>query len=99
MAFETNLSGRSTSSYWPPRSSASPATRAGLSRRPGGEGKPMGCPPSIMVKFCLARAEDCRRNAQQATDPVRQWSWLQMEGDWFVLARGYDSERRTDLSM
>jgi hypothetical protein len=55
--------------------------------------------PSIMVKFCLARAAECRRNAEQATDPVRQWSWLQMEGEWFVLARSYDSERRTSLSV
>ena len=54
---------------------------------------------SCMVKFCLAKAAECRRNAEQATDPFRQRSWLEIEGEWFFLARSYDSERRTDLSV
>ena len=59
----------------------------------------MRSPPSFMIKFCLARAAECRRNAEQATDRFRQWSWLKIEGEWFFLARSYDSERRSDLSV
>ena len=54
---------------------------------------------SFMVKFCFARAAECRRNAELATDPTRRRSWLNTEGKWFLLARSYDSERRTDLSV
>ncbi len=60
---------------------------------------PMRSPPSFMVKFCLARAAECRRNAEQATDRFRQCSWLEIEGEWFFLARSYDSERRTDIYL
>ena len=49
---------------------------------------------SFMVKFCLAKAAECRRNAEQAADPARRRSWLNTEGQWFFLARSYDSERR-----
>ena len=47
-----------------------------------------------MVKFCLAKALECRRGAERATDPSRRQSWLEMEGMWFYLARSYDNERR-----
>jgi hypothetical protein len=50
-----------------------------------------------MIKFCFARAAECRRNAEQATDPSQLRSWLEMEGQWFVLARSYDNQRRTDV--
>jgi hypothetical protein len=49
---------------------------------------------SFMVKFCLAKAVECRRAAEQATDPARRRSWLNTEGQWFFLARSYDNERR-----
>jgi hypothetical protein len=50
--------------------------------------------PSPMIKFCLARAAACRHDAEQATDPSSQQSWLEMESRWFSLARSY--ERRPD---
>jgi hypothetical protein len=50
--------------------------------------------PSPMIKFCLARAAACRRDAEEATDPSSQQSWLEMEDRWFSLARSY--ERRPD---
>ena len=49
-----------------------------------------------MVSFCLARARDCRRSAERATDPFVQQSWRKMEGQWFFLARSYDNERRAE---
>lgn len=49
-----------------------------------------------MVKFCLTKARECRRGAEQATVPSRRKSWVEMEGLWFYLARSYDSERRAD---
>ena len=45
------------------------------------------------LKFCLARATECRRKAEQATGPYRQRSWRDLEGRWFFLARSYDNER------
>jgi hypothetical protein len=51
---------------------------------------------SAMVRFCLARARDCRRNAEHATDPFVERSWREMEGHWFFLARSYDNERRAE---
>ena len=54
-------------------------------------------PPSFMIKFCLARAAECRRKAEQATDSSQQRSWRKMEGRWFFLARSYANERRTDI--
>ena len=57
----------------------------------------MHSPPSFMIKFCLARAAECRRKAEQATDSSQQRSWRKMEGRWFFLARSYANERRTDI--
>jgi hypothetical protein len=56
-----------------------------------------GSPPSFMIKFCLARAAECRRKAEQATDSSQQRSWRKMEGRWFFLARSYANERHTDI--
>jgi hypothetical protein len=56
-----------------------------------------GSPPSFMIKFCRARAAECRRKAEQATDPSQQRSWRKMEGRWFFLARSYANERHTDI--
>src|SRR5262245_32019041 len=51
--------------------------------------------PSCMIKFCIAKAAECRRAADAATDdPSRRQIWLTMEGEWFYLARSYDNERR-----
>jgi hypothetical protein len=49
---------------------------------------------STLIKFCLAKAAECRRGAELATDPSRKQSWLQLEGRWFFLARSYDNGRR-----
>jgi hypothetical protein len=49
---------------------------------------------SCMVKFCLAKAVECRRSAELATDSARRRSWLNTEGQWFFLARSYHNERR-----
>lgn len=49
-----------------------------------------------MVRFCIAKARECRRGAERATDPFVRQSWLEMEGQWFFLARSYDNERRDD---
>jgi hypothetical protein len=57
----------------------------------------MHSPPSFMIKFCLARAAECRRKAEQATNSSQQRSWRKMEGRWFFLARSYANERRTDI--
>jgi hypothetical protein len=54
---------------------------------------------SYMVKFCLAKAVECRRAADLATDPARRQSWLNTEGQWFFLARSYDNERRARESI
>jgi hypothetical protein len=51
-----------------------------------------GSPPSFMIKFCLARAAECRRQAEQAMDSPQQRSWRNMEGRWFFLARSYANE-------
>jgi hypothetical protein len=48
--------------------------------------------PSFMIKFCLARAAECRRKAEQAMDSSLQRSWRKMEGRWFFLARSYENE-------
>jgi hypothetical protein len=51
-----------------------------------------------MVKFCLAKAVECRRAAELATDPSRRRSWLNTEAQWFFLARSYDNEHRASGS-
>jgi hypothetical protein len=56
----------------------------------------MPCDPSSMIRFCLAMALECRRGFEQTTDPARRRSWLAMEGQWFLLARSYDNERRAE---
>ena len=60
-------------------------------------GHAVDSPPSFMIKFCLARAAECRRKAEQAKDSSQQRSWRKMEGRWFFLARSYANERRTDI--
>jgi hypothetical protein len=52
---------------------------------------------SFMVKFCLAKAVECRRAAELATDPAHRRSWLDTEVQWFCLARSYESERRVTV--
>ena len=50
--------------------------------------------PSAMVTFCLAKAAECRRWAELTTDDPQKEAWLATEGQWFYLARSYESERR-----
>jgi len=50
--------------------------------------------PSAMVTFCLAKAAECRRWAELTTDGHQKEAWLATEGQWFYLARSYESERR-----
>jgi hypothetical protein len=50
-----------------------------------------------MIKFCLNKAAECRRGAEHTTDPSLKQSWLKLEGQWFFLARSYDSERRAEM--
>ena len=52
---------------------------------------------SSKIRFCVQRAAECRRNAEQATDPSRRQSWLKTEAEWFFLARSYDNQRRAAL--
>jgi hypothetical protein len=52
-----------------------------------------------MIRFCLQKAAECRRCAEQATDPLRRQSWLELEGRWFFLARSYDNQRRADMPL
>jgi hypothetical protein len=52
--------------------------------------------PSSMVTFCLAKAAECRRRAEQTADPTQKRTWLTTEGHWFYLARSYDNERRQE---
>ena len=50
--------------------------------------------PSAMVTFCLAKAAECRRWAELTADDPRKQAWLATEGQWFYLARSYESERQ-----
>jgi hypothetical protein len=52
---------------------------------------------SSMVKFCLDKAVECRRGAERSVDPIRTRSLLEMEGQWFFLARSYDNARRAHV--
>jgi hypothetical protein len=49
-----------------------------------------------MVKFCLRQAAECRGWAERTTDPSGKQAWLKIEGQWFFLARSYDTARRAD---
>ena len=53
---------------------------------------------SYMVKFCIAKAAECRRAAEQALDEAGKRTWLRMEGEWFFLARSYQNEARALMS-
>ena len=52
--------------------------------------------PSSMIKFCLARAMACRRNADQAPDTDQLRFWREMEDGWILLAHNYQNERNND---
>jgi hypothetical protein len=49
-----------------------------------------------MVKFCLDKAAECSRRAEQSRDASRKKSWVEIAGLWFYLARSYQSEYRAD---
>jgi len=56
-------------------------------------------PRSSMVKFCLDRATECRCGAEHAADAARRQFWLEIEGQWFFLARSYDNQRRDNADF
>jgi hypothetical protein len=42
------------------------------------------------IAACMDRAADCRRRAEQTTDPAMQADLLDMEARWTHLARSYE---------
>jgi hypothetical protein len=42
------------------------------------------------IRECYRHADDCRRRADEATDPGTKEHYLAMEQRWLGLARGYD---------
>jgi hypothetical protein len=46
------------------------------------------------IRECYRYAEDCRRLAEAATDPVNKQDYLAMEQRWLGLARTYDFAER-----
>jgi hypothetical protein len=42
------------------------------------------------IAACLERAADCRRRAEEATDPAMKAELLDMESGWTHLARSYE---------
>ena len=46
------------------------------------------------IRECYRAAEDCRRCADEATDPVTKQDYLAMEQRWLSLARSYDFTER-----
>jgi hypothetical protein len=55
--------------------------------------------PLPMIKFCLEKATQCRLGADQVREPERQRSWLELEGQWFYLARSYENEHRAAVQQ
>jgi hypothetical protein len=55
---------------------------------------------SESIRDCYARAEHCRRRAQEQSDPLLRQDFLDCERRWLLLARGYELAERTEaLSM
>src|SRR5262245_12647780 len=54
--------------------------------------------PSSLKKYCLAKARECRRAAELANDPAQRRRWMEIEADWFFLARSYDNELRASVA-
>jgi hypothetical protein len=46
------------------------------------------------IRECYQHAEDCRRRADQATDPSTKEHYLAMEQRWLGLAHNYDFAER-----
>jgi hypothetical protein len=42
------------------------------------------------IRECYQRAGDCRRRAEETTDPATKRDFLEMEKRWLSLARSYD---------
>jgi hypothetical protein len=61
-------------------------------------GHHMPSDPSSLKKNCLAKARECRRAAELANDPDQKMRWMEIEADWFFLARSYDKEIRASVS-
>jgi hypothetical protein len=46
------------------------------------------------IRECYQHAEDCRRRADEATDPVTKRDFLETEKRWLSLARSYEFAER-----
>ena len=51
----------------------------------------------ISEKRYRHQAEECERNAEQATKAADQLAWLQLAEDWTTLARAAQVNPRRDL--
>jgi hypothetical protein len=50
------------------------------------------------IRECYRRADDCRRRAEEATDPATKRDFLEMEKRWLSLARSYDFAEQISAS-
>ena len=46
------------------------------------------------VALCLERAQECRRRADETSDPAVRKTYLEIEENWLLLARGYETANR-----
>jgi hypothetical protein len=53
--------------------------------------------PTINTNKFRHEAEDCRRNARQAANPIDRESWLRLADDWMKLARD-EEDLRTKIA-
>jgi hypothetical protein len=51
------------------------------------------------IEECRRYAEDCRRRAQAATDPVLRAELSDIEERWLYLARSYEFTERVALTL
>ena len=51
------------------------------------------------IEECRRYAEDCRRRAQAATDPVLRAELTDIEERWLYLARSYEFTERVALTL
>ena len=50
----------------------------------------MSVMPDIQTNKFRREAEECRRNAEQAMNPIDRGAWLRLADDWMKLARSDD---------
>jgi uncharacterized alpha-E superfamily protein len=54
--------------------------------------------PDIEPDKFRHKAQECRRNAEQARSPIDREAWLRLAEDWVKLARGDDLKRASKPS-